>query len=156
MHSKVKTQLEKYNVAYAILQHNTFGTIRSAFDLSHAAGIPLSQIAKTLFVKSQHNAGYGMAVLPAASRANLQAIAQALGSHTLALASEAELAAVTGYRKYGTTAIGADVPTVVHQAFLNEATIYIATGEPGEELQIAPHDLIKITQAKTAHIVATM
>lgn len=93
-----------------------------------------------------------MAVLPAAKRADLKKIAKVYNFPGVEFASLETLVKTTGYEKFGTTAIGTNLPAVIHSEAESLDKIYIATGTAGEELEITPKDFIAITDAKLENI----
>ena len=148
--AKVLDALENASVTYKVLKHIDYGTVESPYDFSRLAAIPIENIAKCLLLKS--GARYFMAVLPVSAKVDMKVVAQHLDTGRLEVAPLDELPLITGYERFATTAIGLDLPTVLDSTLVNLDKIYIATGTKGEELEISPADLVKVTKAQVADI----
>lgn len=152
MHTKVKEVLDSNKVIYKIILHKDLGDIRSSFDFSRLMKIPINLVYKTLFLKIKNDDLFMMAVLPAAKRADLKKIAKVYNFPGVEFAPLETLVKTTSYEKFGTTAIGTNLPTVIHSEAKSLNKIYIATGTVGEELEITSKDFISITKAKLENI----
>lgn len=153
MNKKVKDALELENISYEIVHHKDLGEIKSAPDFARLQGISVDQVCKTLFLRQKNGVGYVLAVLPVVRKADLKSIARILNTSELEIAPLDELIVITGYERHGTTAIGTNLPVVIHEEILAMPNVYVGTGEAGEELQIESKDLIRITKAVIGTII---
>ncbi|MGD0015096.1 MAG: YbaK/EbsC family protein [Bryobacteraceae bacterium] len=85
--AKLKEFLDRNNVEYTHTLHPLAYTAREVASAEH---VPPREVAKTVVLLSEQ--GYGMAVLPADSIADLEQLRLGLGLARLRLATEAELA----------------------------------------------------------------
>ncbi|MEV5447982.1 YbaK/EbsC family protein, partial [Streptomyces sp. NPDC052644] len=73
-----------------------------------------------------------------------------------ALADRAAAERSTGYVRGGISPLGQRrrLPTVVDVSALDHDTVYVSAGRRGLQLQLAPADLVALTDAGTARIAA--
>ena len=147
---KVLDALHQSGIQYSILLHADYGEIRSPQDFAQLSNTPIEKVAKSLLLKGDD--GYVIAVLPVTDKADMKAIGVFCGVSHLQVAPLEELPQITGFERFATTAIGLDMPVVIHESLVNLDRVYVATGEMGEELEIAPGDLIAITHAVVGNI----
>ena len=147
---KVLSVVEANNIDYKILRHSDFGEIKSPFGFASLSKIPITKIAKSLLLKADD--GYIMAVLPVSQRVDMEAVAQTFGHKKVSIAPLDELSSITGFERHATTAIGLNLPTVLDNRLLDCDVIYVATGSIGEELEIKPSDLVRVTNARVTAI----
>jgi Cys-tRNA(Pro)/Cys-tRNA(Cys) deacylase len=147
---KVLDVLRENKIKYTVLRHKDYGEVKLAQDFARLSQIPIEQIAKSVLLKGKE--GYVIAFLPVVDKVDMGVITRLSGINRLQVAPLEELYEVTGYERFATTAIGLDMPVVVHEGILKFDRIYVATGEAGEELGISPSDLAAITKAKVSNI----
>ena len=121
-------------------------------EAADALGVPYERIFKTLVAETE--AGLAVAVVPVAGKLDLKALAAALGGKRAAMADAVKVERVTGYVVGGISPLGQRrrLPTVVDESALGFATIYFSAGRRGLQIETAPENLIKLTQAVTAPI----
>ncbi|MBO3745406.1 Cys-tRNA(Pro) deacylase [Streptosporangiaceae bacterium NEAU-GS5] len=124
-------------------------------EAADALGVPYERIFKTLVAETE--AGLAVAVVPVAGKLDLKAFAAALGGKRAAMADAAKVERVTGYVVGGISPLGQRkrLPTVVDESALGFATIYFSAGRRGLQIETAPENLVKLTQAVTAAIAKT-
>ncbi|GGS53714.1 Cys-tRNA(Pro)/Cys-tRNA(Cys) deacylase [Planobispora rosea] len=124
-------------------------------EAADALGVPYGQIFKTLVAEVE--GGLAVAVVPVAGKLDLKAFAAALGSKRAAMAEAAAVERVTGYVVGGISPLGQRkrLPTVVDDSALSFETIYFSAGRRGLQIETAPAELIRLTQATTAPIGKT-
>jgi Cys-tRNA(Pro)/Cys-tRNA(Cys) deacylase len=129
---------------------------REAFGVEAATelGLPAGQVFKTLVVSVDGN--LTVAVIPVAGQLNLKALADAAGGKHAELAERAIAERATGYVTGGISPIAQRrrLPVVIDSSALDWAAVYCSAGQRGLELELAPADLIRVTDAKVAAIAA--
>ena len=98
-----------------------------------------------------------MAVLPVPSKLSLKAAAAALGVPKAAMAERAAAERSTGYVIGGISPLGQrkPLPTVVDASALAWDRVLCSAGKRGLEIALAPADLVRLTNAVTAEILAS-
>ncbi|MDP9861892.1 MULTISPECIES: Cys-tRNA(Pro) deacylase [Streptosporangium] len=124
-------------------------------EAADALGVPYGQIFKTLVAEVE--GGLAVAVVPVAGKLDLKAFAAALSSKRAAMADAAKVERVTGYVVGGISPLGQRrrLPTVIDASALDHPTIYFSAGRRGLQIETAPAELIRLTQAITAPIGKT-
>lgn len=86
---------------------------------------------------------------------NLKKARQACGAKEVTPVKPDELLSLTGYIRGGCSPIGMKklFPTYIDQSALSFEKIYISAGVRGEQIVIAPNDLVKVTKAETVDLV---
>jgi Cys-tRNA(Pro)/Cys-tRNA(Cys) deacylase len=147
------------NVPHSVLQYDhdprnqAYGA-EAVAELSEAAGVSAEQIYKTLILAVP--SGLAVAVLPVPAKLSLKAAAAALGVAKAAMADPAAAQRSTGYVLGGISPLGQRkaLPTVVDESALLWDRILCSAGKRGLEFAVAPDDLIALTRAVTADILA--
>ncbi len=95
-----------------------------------------------------------VAVVPVSGQLDLKALARALGASRAQLADPATAERATGYVVGGISPMGQrrTHPTVVDESALTWPTIHVSAGRRGLDLEVAPADLVRITEAITAQV----
>ncbi|MFJ2029391.1 Cys-tRNA(Pro) deacylase [Streptosporangium sp. NPDC087985] len=121
-------------------------------EAADALGVPYGQIFKTLVAEVE--GGLAVAVVPVSGKLDLKAFAAALGSKRAAMADAAKVERITGYVVGGISPLGQRrrLPTVIDASALDFATIYFSAGRRGLQIETAPAELVRLTQAVTAPI----
>lgn len=121
-------------------------------EAAEALGVEPARVLKTLLASL--DGALVVAVVPVAGQLDLKSLARVLhGSRaTMAEVSAAERA--TGYVAGGISPVGQKKPhpTVLDESALAHETIFVSAGRRGLDLELAPADLIAITEAITAQI----
>jgi Cys-tRNA(Pro)/Cys-tRNA(Cys) deacylase len=123
--------------------------------LSERVGVTAAQIFKTLVIELSTGAP-AVAVLPVPQSLSLKAAAAALGAPKAAMADKAKAQRITGYVLGGVSPLGQKriLPTVVDESALTWDRILFSAGKRGLEIELAPAELIRLTGAVTAPVVA--
>ena len=146
--------LDRLGISYELLTYPVDESDLSAAHVAAVTGIPLEQIYKTLVVRGDRT-GIFMAVIPGGAELDLKAVAAASGNKRAEMVHLKEVFDLTGYVRGGCSPLGAKKPYPVYcdDSIVQHARICVSAGRRGEQLALAPSDLIRAAQAVTAHIV---
>ncbi|MDR7168232.1 Cys-tRNA(Pro)/Cys-tRNA(Cys) deacylase [Nocardia kruczakiae] len=123
--------------------------------LSERVGVTAAQIFKTLVIELSTGTP-AVALLPVPQSLSLKAAAAALGAPKAAMADKAKAQRITGYVLGGVSPLGQKraLPTVLDESALSWDRILFSAGKRGLEIELAPAELIRLTGAVTAPVVA--
>ena len=121
-------------------------------EAADALGLDPVRVFKTLMATVDTR--LAVAVVPVSGQLDLKALARALGGSRAAMAERAAAERATGYVAGGISPIGQKRghPTVLDVSALEHPTIFVSGGRRGLDLEIAPADLVRITEAVTAPV----
>ncbi len=128
-------------------RHPSFG-----LEASDALGVTPERIFKTLVAEVDGVLTVG--VVPVAGQLDLKALATAVGGKRAVMAGVAAAEKATGYAAGGISPLGQRrrLPVVVDSSALGFPTGYCSGGRRGLELELAPADLVRATNAVVAPI----
>ena len=94
-------------------------------------------------------------VIPVKEKLDLKACARAVGVKSVAMLPQKELLKTTGYVHGGCSPIGMKklFVTVYDETVVLFDTILVSGGKIGTQIEIAPDDIIKITEGKVAGLI---
>jgi Cys-tRNA(Pro)/Cys-tRNA(Cys) deacylase len=123
-------------------------------ELAQAEGVDPEQVFKTLVIALP--TGLAVAVIPVPSKLSLKAAAAALGVPKATMADRAAAERSTGYVIGGISPFGQrkPLPTVVDATALRWDRVLCSAGKRGWDVGVHPQDLIRVTNAVTADILA--
>lgn len=130
-------------------------TTRYGEEAASALGLDPLRVFKTLVIDlGQTRPELAVAVVPVAGQLSLKHAAEALGGKRAVLADKALVARTTGYVLGGVSPLGQKValPTVVDETAELWDTILVSAGRRGLQVELAPHDLVRLTSALVADI----
>jgi Cys-tRNA(Pro)/Cys-tRNA(Cys) deacylase len=147
-------------VPHEVLQYHhdprneSFGA-EAVAELAATMDVSAEQVFKTLVVASSR--GLAVAVLPVPYKLSLKAAAAALGVPKAELAERAAAERSTGYVIGGISPVGQrkPLPTVVDDSVHTWDRVLCSAGKRGLQVALAPDDLVRLTKAVTADILAT-
>ena len=115
-------------------------------------GIDPARVFKTLMVDVDGRLAVG--VVPVSGNLDLKAMAAALGGKKAAMAEPAAAQRRTGYVLGGISPLGQrrSSPTVVDESALALDSVLVSGGRRGLDIELDPHELIRLTGARTARI----
>ena len=121
-------------------------------EAAEALGIDPSRVFKTLMVEVEGKLAVG--IVPVSGTLDLKAFAAALGAKKAAMADPAAAQRRTGYVLGGISPLGQRLPspTVLDSSAVGLRTLLVSGGKRGLDIELAPADLIRLTQAVTAPI----
>ncbi|MGY2063585.1 aminoacyl-tRNA deacylase, partial [Nocardia gipuzkoensis] len=122
--------------------------------LADQLGVVAEQVFKTLVIELS-TGSLAVAVLPVPNTLSLKAAAAALGAPKAAMADRAKAERTTGYVLGGISPLGQKrlLPTVIDASALNWDRMLCSAGRRGLEIELAPADLIRLTEAVTAPVI---
>jgi Cys-tRNA(Pro)/Cys-tRNA(Cys) deacylase len=128
-------------------RHESYG-----LEASQALGVPPERVFKTLI--TEVDGGLVAAVVPVGGQLDLKALAAAVGGKRAALAEVAAAERATGYVAGGISPVGQrkHLPVVLDRSAMEHATVFCSGGRRGLEIELAPADLVRATDATVASI----
>ena len=142
---------ERAGVPFALHEYEHDPRARSFGDEAvQKLGWDAARVFKTLVVSV--DGSLEVACVPVSAQLDLKA----LGKRAM-LASEAEAHRATGYVMGGTSPLGQRkrLPTHVDASALEHATILVNGGRRGLQLELAPADLVRVTDARVHPIASS-
>ncbi|RJL34656.1 Cys-tRNA(Pro) deacylase [Bailinhaonella thermotolerans] len=117
--------------------------------IAEELGVPPERMLKAVIVYVDGNVA--VAVVPVASEVDVDALARALGGRRARVAGLSDLR-LLGQDAVSPLGLPLRVPTVVDAAGPPGATVYVASGRSGLELEVSWSDLVRLTRAVAAPI----
>jgi Cys-tRNA(Pro)/Cys-tRNA(Cys) deacylase len=117
-----------------------------------ALGIEPRRVLKTLVASTDD--GLVLAVVPVDRELDLKRLAAATDGRRAVMAEPAEAERATGYVIGGISPLGSRRPlaVVVEGSVFDYDTVFVSAGRRGLQLEMAPHDLVRLCHATTAPI----
>jgi Cys-tRNA(Pro)/Cys-tRNA(Cys) deacylase len=117
-----------------------------------ALGVPAERVFKTLLADVDGKLAVG--IVPVDRQLDLKALARAVGGGKATMADRSVAERATGYVVGGISPVGQKRahPTVIDDSALVHPTVFVSGGRRGLDLEIAPADLVRITEAITGPI----
>ncbi len=121
-------------------------------EAANALGVEPGRVFKTLL--AEVDGRLSVAVVPVDARLDLKALAAALGAKRAVLAEPAAAERATSYVIGGISPLGQRrrLPTVVDASALAHPTVLVSGGRRGLDVELAPSDLVRLTDATTADL----
>lgn len=157
MKNKKKTNaariLDTLGIPYELKEYEVDEEHLDAIHVAESAGIPIEMVFKTLVARGDRN-GVLMAVIPGGAELDLKALAAVSGNKRVEMVHLKEVFALTGYIRGGCSPLGAkkEYPVYIDRHAEAQATISVSAGKRGEQILLAPADLVRATRATVAEI----
>lgn len=121
-------------------------------EAAEALGLDPSRVFKTLMAAVDGR--LTVAIVPVSGQLDLKALARAVGGSRAAMADRAEAERATGYVAGGISPVGQkkQLPTVLDSTALEHPTVFVSAGRRGLDVELAPADLVRITEAITDRV----
>jgi Cys-tRNA(Pro)/Cys-tRNA(Cys) deacylase len=121
-------------------------------EAAEALGLDPARVFKTLMATVDGR--LATAVVPVSGQLDLKALARALGASRAAMADVVVAERATGYVAGGISPVGQrrPHPTVLDSTALDHPSVFVSAGRRGLDLEIAPADLVRITDAITERV----
>ena len=145
--------LDRCGISYELLTYPVDESDLSAVHVAEVTGIPLERLYKTLVVRGDRT-GIFMAVVPGSDELDLKAAAAASGNKSAEMVHLKEVFDLTGYVRGGCSPLGAKkaYPVYLDESALAHERICISAGRRGEQIELAPGDLVRAADAVTVKI----
>lgn len=117
-----------------------------------ALGVEPERVLKTLLVSVEGRLVVG--IVPVSGQLDLKAVAAAAGGKRAEMADPRLAERTTGYVVGGISPVGQrkQLPTVLDESALRFDTVLVSGGRRGLDLELSPHDLVRVTAATVAQI----
>lgn len=117
-----------------------------------ALGVPAERVLKTLVVEV--DGSLWVAIVPVDRSLDLKAVAAAAGGKRATMAAAPQAERATGYVVGGISPLGQRrrLPTVLDASASEQATVLVSGGRRGLDIELAPADLARLTDARSAPI----
>jgi Cys-tRNA(Pro)/Cys-tRNA(Cys) deacylase len=121
-------------------------------EAAEALGVEPQRVFKTLL--ADVDGALTVAIVPVDTQLDLKALAAAVGGRRAAMAEVARAERATGYVAGGISPIGQRRahPTVLDTSAREHGTVLVSGGRRGLDVELAPDDLVALTQARLAPI----
>ncbi|MET0136257.1 MAG: Cys-tRNA(Pro) deacylase [Kibdelosporangium sp.] len=121
-------------------------------EAAEALGLAPGRVFKTLL--AEVDGALAVGIVPVTAQLDLKALAAAVGGKKARMAEVAAAERATGYVAGGISPLGQKkrLPTVLDSSAENFETVFCSAGRRGLEVELAPADLIRLTNAVVAEI----
>lgn len=145
--------LDRQKIAYKVNLYNCEEFI-DGVHIADMLGQSYDETFKTLVTVGKSGGHYVFA-LPIHKELDLKKAAKIVGEKSIEMIHVKDILALTGYIRGGCTPLGMkkQFPTVLHESILDLPEVIISGGRIGAQIILAPKDLIRATNAKTADIL---
>ncbi len=128
-------------------RHESYG-----LEASQALGVPPERVFKTLV--AEVDGALVVGVVPVEGQLDLKALAGTCGGKKAVLAEVTAAERATGYVAGGISPVGQRkrLPVVIDASAMVFATVFCSGGRRGLEIELAPADLVRATEATVASI----
>jgi Cys-tRNA(Pro)/Cys-tRNA(Cys) deacylase len=128
------------------------GAASYGIEAAEALGVDPARVLKTLVAAV--DGALWVAVVPVEAQLDLKRLAAAAGGKRAAMAPVVDAERATGYAAGGISPLGQrrSLPTVVEASALAHATVFVSGGRRGLEIELAPAELVRLTDARTAPV----
>lgn len=140
--------LDQAKIKYELTPYEVDESDLSAVHAAETSGINIDQIFKTLILKGDKT-GHLVCVIPGGATLDLKKAAKVSGNKNCAMIAIKDLQPLTGYVRGGCSPIGMKkrLPTYIDSSALQWPHIHISAGQRGLQMQLAPADLVRVTEA---------
>jgi len=147
--------LKKLGVAFALHSYAYDPNAeRVGMQAAEALGEPPQRVLKTLIAQVD---GKPVCIVLASDReASMKKVAAAFGGKAAAMMPVLDAERLTGYKVGGVSPFGQKrkLPTIVDEAASAEALVYVNGGQRGLQIALAPAELLRAAEARSASITA--
>ena len=146
--------LDSAGVAHVVhpYEHDPASAVGYGLEAAEVLGVDPARVFKTLVTAV--DGALTVAVVPVTGQLDLKALAHAVGGKKAAMAEQAAAERATGYVVGGISPLGQrqHLRAVVDATALNYATVFVSGGRRGLDVELAPGDLVRLTDAVVAPI----
>ena len=143
--------LDGLGIAYELKEYSVDLNDLSAVHVAASVGMPVEMVFKTLVARGDKN-GVLMACIPGDAELDLKALAAVSGNKKVEMVHLKEVQGLTGYIRGGCSPLGAkkEYPVYLDESARQWETIAVSAGKRGEQILLAPMDLVQAVRAVTA------
>lgn len=126
-----------------------------AFEAANYLGVAPELVYKTIVVVRTVPGKPLLVILPAVMEVDLKLVASALGEKKVLLPSQREAERLTGLQAGGISALALiqrGFQVLIDQSALIHQQIFVSGGQRGLNIQLSPHDLAALTNARFASL----
>lgn len=140
--------VEQAKIPYVIHEYDVDTAHLDALHAADGMGIPVEEVYKTIVLTGDRT-GHLVACIAAHKELDLKQVAKISGNKRVELLSLDQLEPLTGYVRGGCSPIGMKkkFPTFIEESAMHHKTIRISAGKRGLQMELAPKDLQKMTEA---------
>ena len=140
--------VEQAKIPYVIHEYDVDTAHLDALHAADGMGIPVEEVYKTIVLTGDRT-GHLVACIAAHKELDLKQVAKISGNKRVELLSLDQLEPLTGYVRGGCSPIGMkkNFPTFIEESAMHHKTIRISAGKRGLQMELAPKDLQKMTEA---------
>ena len=140
--------VEQAKIPYVIHEYDVDTAHLDALHAADGMGIPVEEVYKTIVLTGDRT-GHLVACIAAHKELDLKQMAKISGNKRVELLSLNQLEPLTGYVRGGCSPIGMKkkFPTFIEESAMHHKTIRISAGKRGLQMELAPKDLQKMTEA---------
>lgn len=124
-------------------------------DIAGILGEDPGSVFKTLVTQGK-SGQYYVFVVPVCAGLDLKKAAKAAGEKSIAMIKQKDLLPLTGYVHGGCSPIGMkkQFPSFIHETVTGFERIFVSAGKVGMQVELAPQDLMKVANVRTADIAS--
>ena len=145
--------LDTLGIEYELKTYEVDENDLSAVHVAASVGMPIEMVYKTLVCRGDKN-GILMAVIPGGGELDMKALAAASGNKRVEMVHLKEVFGLTGYIRGGCSPLGAkkEYPVYLDDSANAQSVIAVSAGKRGEQILLAPADLVQAAKAVLARI----
>ncbi len=145
--------LDGLGIAYELKEYPVDPNDLGAVHVAEMVGMPVEQVFKTLVARGDKT-GVLMACIPGDGELDLKELAAVSGNKRVEMVHLNEVLGLTGYVRGGCSPLGAKktYPVYLDVSAEKQSTISISAGKRGEQIVLAPADLIRAANATVAKL----
>ena len=145
--------LDGLGISYELKEYPVDLDDLSAVHVAEMVGMPIEKVFKTLVARGDKT-GVLMACIPGDGELDLKELAAVSGNKRVEMVHLNEVLGLTGYVRGGCSPLGAkkDYPVYLDVGAETQSTISISAGKRGEQIILAPADLIRAANATVAKL----
>jgi len=146
----VAAQRAKITFTLHSYDHDERSELSFGEEAAAALGVPAERVFKTLLASV--DGALTVAVVPVSASLDLKRLAAAAGGKKAVLADPKDAERATGYVVGGISPLGQKrrLPTYVDESAATFSTVYVSAGRRGLDLELAPADLLSLTDGALA------
>ena len=145
--------LDGLGISYELKEYPVDLDDLSAVHVAEMVGMPIEKVFKTLVARGDKT-GVLMACIPGDGELDLKELAAVSGNKRVEMVHLNEVLGLTGYVRGGCSPLGAKkaYPVYLDVSAETQSKISISAGKRGEQIILAPADLIRAANAAVANL----